>query len=49
MEPLNDTDIEVRNYLREGGPFVEIYEFVTLEGEYYRMCCDQDGEEWIED
>lgn len=45
----NPTDKEVRNYVKDQAAFVECWDFETLEGDLYTMCCDQDGAEWIED
>lgn len=48
MEPQNETDKLIRNYIKEQGLFVECWEYETLKGETYTICQDQDGEEWVE-
>lgn len=48
MDSLNDTDILIRNYVKDTPNFIECWEFESLDGTSYTIFCDQDGEEWIE-
>lgn len=49
MEPLNDGDVEIDNYIKDQSRFVEVWVFEDKQGNTYRICCDQDGEDWIEE
>ena len=48
MEPENETDVLISNYVKDSGPYVECWEYETVEGDCYTVCQDQDGESWVE-
>lgn len=49
MEPLSETDVLIKNYVKDQPGFCECWEFETTEGDIYRICTDQDGGEWVEE
>jgi hypothetical protein len=50
-EPLNQTDKFVRQYdsSSEMGAWIGKFVYEDELGNEYTICCDQDGEEWIEE
>lgn len=51
MEPLKEDDTFIREYDDSNGMGAWIGKFVyeDKDGNEYTICCDQDGEEWIQE
>lgn len=49
MEPLNETDKLVREFVKDQAKFVMVWQFETETEETYYICQDQNGGEWIEE